>query len=341
MTALSIDTRQAPAKGGHKDGRILRRVALGLGGVLTLIAGFALAGAGYEAVAARGDARAYPPPGQLVDVGGYQLHIQCVGTGSPTVVFDAGRGSTSLDWSLVQTALGQTTQVCAYDRAGLGWSDSSPHPRTPGHGARELHRLLANAGIEGPFVLVGHSLAGRYVRMFTLLYPEQVAGIVLVDALSEYVDERMSPSEEQAAQDAEESQNNIFRWTRRLGLVRLIGASQAGSPAMPAATRALMALLTTGEPALAASAAEARERAADDAQLQAAASLGDRPLIVLAAEQSMTSLPNWPEAQQHMAGISPNGRLIVVGGSGHLIHWDQPAVVIDAVRQVVGQVRGE
>jgi pimeloyl-ACP methyl ester carboxylesterase len=102
-----------------------------------------------------------------------------------------------------------------------------------------------------------------------------------------------------------------------------------------------MALLSTGEPALAAAAAEARERAADDAQLQAAPSLGDRPLIVLAAEQSMTGLPYWAEAQPLLAGLSLNGRLIIVEGSGHSIHWDQPAVVIDAVQQVVGQLRGQ
>jgi pimeloyl-ACP methyl ester carboxylesterase len=129
--------------------------------------------------------------------------------------------------------------------------------------------------------------------------------------------------------------------TRRLGLARLIGASQAGSPAMPAETRAAMALLATGESALAASAAEALERATDDAQLQAAPSLGDRPLIVLAAEQSMTALPNWVEAQRLMAGLSTQGRLIVAAGSGHSVHWEQPALVIDAVAEVLEQVRGE
>src|SRR5688500_4633460 len=150
MTALSINTSNAPAKTGQKGGRILRRVVLGLGGVFTLIASLALAGAAYEAIASRGDARAYPPPGQVVDVGGYRLHLHCVGTGSPTVVLDAGLGGSSLDWSLVQPEIGQTTRVCAYDRAGMGWSDSSPQPRTPGVIARELHTLLTNAGIEGP-----------------------------------------------------------------------------------------------------------------------------------------------------------------------------------------------
>ena len=121
-------------------------------------------------------------------MGGYSLHIQCVGTGSPTVVLDAGLGGTSLDWNLVQTEIGPTTQVCAYDRAGMGWSDTGPAPRTPGQIARELHTLLTNAGIPGPYVLVGHSAGGKNVRMFALQYPDEVAGMVLVDARSEYVD---------------------------------------------------------------------------------------------------------------------------------------------------------
>lgn len=341
MTTFSTNLRNTSPSARHSDGRILRGTARGLGVAFVLVAGLALTGAGYEAIAARGDARNYPPPGQRVDVGGYRLHIQCVGAGSPTVVLDAGLGGTSLDWSLVQTEIGQTTRVCAYDRAGLGWSDSSPQPRTPGEIARELHTLLTNAGLEGPYVLVGHSLGGKNMRMFALLYPDQVAGLVLVDARSEYVDALTSPAEAQAFQDAFAAQNNQYRVARKLGLARLIGASLFGAPAMSNETRMAVALVTTGEPALAASAAEARERATDDAQLAAAPSLGDRPLLVLAAEQNMTATPNWAEAQQRLAGLSTQGRLIVAAGSGHNIHMEQPALVVDAVRDVVGQVRGQ
>lgn len=339
-TNLNTNMKDVPAKAGHIGRRILHSFARGLSVVFALIASLALAGAGYEALAARGDARAYPPPGQMVDVGGYRLHLLCVGTGSPTVVLDAGLGGTSLDWSLVQTEMGQTTRVCAYDRAGLGWSDNNPQPHTPSELARELHTLLSNAGIEGPYVLVGHSLAGKNVRLFTQLYPDQVAGMVLIDARSEYVDARTSPAEEKAFQDAYAVQVSLLRVVRGLGLIRLIGASQFGAPAMPATTRAALALFTTGQRGLAAGAAEALQRATDDAQLAAAPSLGNRPLIVLAAEQNMTSTPNWAEAQQLLAGLSTQGRLIVPAGSGHYIQWDHPAVVIDAVRQVVGQVRG-
>lgn len=317
----------------------MRRIALGLGVVLAVIAGLALAGAGYEAIATRGDAQAYPAPGQLVDVGGYSLHIQCVGTGSPTVVLDAGLGGTSLDWNLVQPQIGQTTRVCAYDRAGMGWSDSGPAPRTPTQIAGELHTLLSNAGIAGPYILVGHSLAGKNVRMFALQHPDEVAGMVLVDARSEYVDEHSSPAEAQAFRRASAAQGNLYGLARRLGLVRLFGATLAGMPEMPAETRLEMALFASGQRGLDATFAEALERATDDGQLQAAPALGDLPLVVLAAGQSMEQIPYWPEAQRRQAALSTNGRLIVVEGSGHAIQTEQPALVIDAVRQVIDQAR--
>jgi pimeloyl-ACP methyl ester carboxylesterase len=308
--------------------------------ILILIAGLALAGASYEAIAARGDAQAYPAPGQLVDVGGYSLHILCVGTGSPTVVLDAGLGGTSLDWNLVQTQIGQTTRVCAYDRAGMGWSESGPAPRTPARIASELHTLLSNAGIVGPYILVGHSLAGKNVRIFALQHPDEVAGMVLVDTRSEYVDEHTSAAEEQAFQQAVAAQGNLYGLARTLGLIRLFGASLEGTEAMTAETRLEMALFASGQQGLDATSAEALERATDDGQLQAAPTLGDLPLLVLAAGESMEQIPYWPEAQNRLAALSTNGRLIVVEGSGHAIHAEQPALVIDAVQQVVEQARG-
>jgi len=341
MTTFTMSTTPAPVRAENTARRILRGLARGLGLVAALIASLSLVGAGYEAVAARGDARAFPPPGQMVDVGGYRLHIQCVGLGTPTVVLDAGLGGTSLDWSLVQTEIGQTSRVCAYDRAGMGWSDSGPQPRTPGQIARELHTLLINAGIAGPYVLVGHSLAGKNVRMFALLYPDQVAGMVLIDARSEYVDARTSPAEDKAFQQMFAAQAGAFRVARGLGLVRLICAGVVGAPPLSTETRAAMAMIAYAPSSLATGTAEARQRATNDAQLAAAPSLGDRPLMVLASEQNMTQTTNWADAQHLLAGLSTHSRLIVPAGSGHYIQWDHPAVVIDAVRQVVGQVRAQ
>jgi pimeloyl-ACP methyl ester carboxylesterase len=339
MTTLT-NTMHVPSSAWRIGRRVIRGIARGGGVVLILIAGLALAGASYEAIAAGGDAKAYPPPGRLIDVGGYRLHIQCVGTGSPTVVLDAGLGRTSLDWSLVQPVIGQTTRVCAYDRAGMGWSDSGPAPRTPAQIAGELHTLLGNAGIAGPYVLVGHSLGGKNVRLFALQHPDEVAGMVLVDARGEYVDEHTSPAEAQAFQQAMAQQGTIYGLARALGVVRLVGASQEGTPALPSETRLAMALFTTGQRGIATTAAEGQQRAADDRQLQAAPSLGARPLIVLAAGQNMEQTPYWAEAQRRQAALSTNGRLIVAEGSGHGIQLEQPALVIDAVQQVVALARG-
>src|SRR5262245_44665980 len=150
----------------HKAGGIaslllhIKRTLLGLLGLLLALCG---AGAGYEAIMAIGDEARYPPPGQMVDVGGYRLHIQCMGAGTPTVVLNSGAGGFSAEWSLIQPELAKTTRVCAFDRAGLGWSDPGPEPRTPARIADELDALLTHAGIKGPLVLVAHSAGGKHM----------------------------------------------------------------------------------------------------------------------------------------------------------------------------------
>ena len=176
----------------------LRRIVTGLLSLAALTIVLASAGAIYESVAARSDARAYPAPGRLVDVGGFRLHIHCTGSGSPTVVLDAGLGGSSLDWSLVQPELATTTRVCAYDRAGMGWSDPSPAPRTPAAAADELHRLLVKANITGPYVQVAHSLSGKSARLFARRHRDEVAGLVLVDTRSEHMDALTTKTENDA-----------------------------------------------------------------------------------------------------------------------------------------------
>jgi pimeloyl-ACP methyl ester carboxylesterase len=122
------------------------------------------------------------PPGRLVDIGGYRLHIYCVGEGTPTVLFDSGIGGFSLEWTSVQTALSRESRVCTYDRAGYGWSDRSPYQRSTRIIANELHRLLQAAEVPGPYLLVGHSFGGYNIRYFASEHPQEVAGLVLIDA---------------------------------------------------------------------------------------------------------------------------------------------------------------
>jgi pimeloyl-ACP methyl ester carboxylesterase len=164
----------------------------------------ALIGAIYQAIGTEIYRRIYPPPGELVDVGGHSLHINCVGEGSPTVILEAGSGATSVDWANIQPEVANTTRVCAYDRAGSGWSEPGPEPGDPQQIAGELHTLLGNAGIDGPYVLVGHSFGGLYVLMYDDLYPNEVEGMVLVD--SSHPEQSTRTAESQAAYEQTSAQ---------------------------------------------------------------------------------------------------------------------------------------
>src|SRR5215207_7947033 len=162
--------------------RIMRRIRMPLLGLVVALLALAVAGAIYQAIATDLAERAYPPPGEMVDVGGYRLHINCEGQGTPTVVLDAGSGGMSAQWVRVQREVSDTTRVGAYDRAGMGWSEMGPDPRDAKQISYELHTLLSKAGIEGPYVLVGHSLGGMYMQTYASRYPDEVAGVALVDS---------------------------------------------------------------------------------------------------------------------------------------------------------------
>ena len=150
--------------------------------LLILVILFAVTGFFYENISEARDRRFHPMPGQLVDVGGYRLHIYCLGQEAPAVILDPGLGDSYVSWIKVQPQIAKFSRVCSYDRAGLGYSASSPHPRTSKVMAEELHTLLHKAGISPPYVLVGHSMGGFNVRLFTSLYRGEVAGMVLVDS---------------------------------------------------------------------------------------------------------------------------------------------------------------
>src|SRR5580704_6584041 len=137
----------------------------------------------FQAIGSSRDAQRFPPPGELVNAGGHRLHIYCMGEGTPAVVMDSGFPASSLSWTFVQPAVARFTHTCSYDRAGLGWSDAGPMPRSSRQIVEELRALLLNAGVEGPFVLVGHSFGTFTVRLFASTYPGDVVGLVLVDPI--------------------------------------------------------------------------------------------------------------------------------------------------------------
>ena len=330
----------------------LRRPAVRL---LTLAFAFALLAA---SVSAQSDI-APAPPGKLIDLGGYRLHLNCTGNGSPTVVLSAGAGDLSTDWALVQPKVAAFTRVCSYDRSGAAWSDLGPKPRTIYQEAFDLERLLRAAGEHAPYIVVGQSLGGMVARVFAGRYPKQTAGVVLVDAYSE---------------DAQLSLNGKLTRMRLLAHDRQIPAPRSTINADDAMTATQMKNAqdfirdVMGTPKIEApfdklppdaqrarlwaavqpkSFAEGDDYLADiSAKVYAesqrtAHPLGDMPLIVLARSRSdyppevAAILTAEHSAQQaRFATLSTNGTEIVVPDAGHHIQLDAPDAVADAIRHL-------
>jgi pimeloyl-ACP methyl ester carboxylesterase len=159
--------------------KILFRLTASIVGAMLIIA--VMVGVSYQLIEMRLDARRFPQVGESVDIGGYKLNIDCAGKGSLTTVLESGLEDSGVNWRLVQPEIAKFTRVCSYDRAGYGWSDPGPMPRTSTRIAKELHKLLQNAGEKPPYVLVGHSFGAANVRIYNGLYPSDVVGAVLVD----------------------------------------------------------------------------------------------------------------------------------------------------------------
>lgn len=180
------------------------------------------------------DARDLPPPGRLVQVDGRAMHLWCIGSGGPTVLLVSGAMSYSLDWSLVQPTVANAARVCSYDRAGLGWSEPSPAPRTVSRLADELGVLVAASAEEEPFVLVGHSYGGIIARLFTSRHLAQVSGLVLVDAVDPEWLERLQPGN--PGYDSALLISDAVTTANRFGVLRVVGKERSGGlfpPAMP------------------------------------------------------------------------------------------------------------
>jgi pimeloyl-ACP methyl ester carboxylesterase len=215
----------------------------------------------------------------LVDAGSHRSHIVCLGEGSPTVILDALGDGSSAHWGWVQPIVAETTRVCAYDRAGRGWSEAGPTPRDGRTIAQELHTLLANAQIEEPKVLVGHSFGGLIGRIYADLYPEDVAGMVLVDpGLPDLRSERM-PAGARAQAESDVGLMNAAPWLARLGIFRMIGYMGTLPEPQQSYAQAIYASNGLWDSLL----AEANALPLTDAQVRETGSLGDRPLLVMAA----------------------------------------------------------
>jgi pimeloyl-ACP methyl ester carboxylesterase len=315
------------------------RIVLFASALLSLIA---LAGASYQAIAWRADAQRFRRPGQLVSAGELRLNLYCTGQGSPTVVLEAGLADSLDTWGRVQPDIARFARVCSYDRAGYGYSDPGPMPRTSDRIASELHAALLSAGEKPPYLLVGHSFGGFNVRVFNGKYPDQVGGLVLIDATQE--DQyRLLPRawSNLGAATLRRAQREAF-WAPLyidLGIARL-QLRLLGRRVPPVLLQSKYLKARTSE-------FENIEASAE--QARTADHIGDKPLVVLTAgrvidsglkaalsqEDQMAYGQTWVnDLQLRLAHLSTRGRRVVVQDSGHDMPTDRPDAIVTAVREL-------
>lgn len=322
----------------------------------------ALAGLLYQTLGTRRDRKRFPPPGRLVDIGGHRLHLLQEGSGRPTIVLEAGLMSTVLSWSGLQQRLAQTYRVVSYDRAGLGWSESGPLPRTADRLVEELHTLLNRAGIAPPYILVGHSFGGLTMPLFAARFPKETAGLVLVDPVAPA--EWNPPSEHDGKltrigaavcrRAALLARMGLIRFVAFLlstrlkkgaaYLVRLISrgapadAGTVSSPwfsALPAEEREMAAVFWVQEKFARAIASQLENLPASAARVAETNPALAMPVVILSAS---TAPEKRRKEHAAMAARLRLGTYVLAERSNHWIMQCQPELVITAIERVVEQL---
>jgi pimeloyl-ACP methyl ester carboxylesterase len=309
-----------------------------------VIAVLALAsiGGGYQTLGEAADAKAYPMPGQLIDVDGHRLHLSCTGSGTPTVVLEPGAGgmSSSLGW--ITPAVARDTRVCVYDRAGRGWSEPADTAQDGAQIATDLHTLLQRGHVPGPYVLAGHSFGGLYVLTFAARYPNEVAGMVLVDSTAPA--SAANPGTPSPGHGG--SSNGMSRVSAlvstaaRLGLGRLYAQFDFGS--LPPRSRDEVRASDATPSTLRSTIDEYVQAAASVEQAAALRDFADKPLIVLTAGSGHDAA--WSAAQNRMARLSTNSVHRVIAGAAHedlVANEEDAAATTQAILDVVASVRSE
>jgi pimeloyl-ACP methyl ester carboxylesterase len=317
--------------------------------VIVLLAGFL-----YENISETRERRFHRMPGRRVNILGADplgrghltadpaalfLHIDCTGQGSPTVILDAGLGDSFLSWYKVQPEMAKFTRVCSYDRAGMGYSDSSLRPRTSRVIAEELHGLLQRAAIPAPYILVGHSMGGFDVRLYASLYRGEVVGMVLVDSSHPEQQKRLPALNDMDATEVREQE--FLTFAMPFGIPRLLGLCDNDD-----AVRAVECNFHSARESL----AELKAISESAAQTASTGPFGDMPLIVITHDPDAPrpDLPEdlvkptnnaWQQMQQELTQLSTRSKQVVAKNSGHYIQLDRPDLVIGAVREVVDQLR--
>ena len=302
-----------------------------------------LLGATYQAAVSASDQKKYPPPGQLVDAGGYRMHLYCVGEGSPVVILDAANMGMVSNWAWIQPELAKDTRVCAYDRADLGWSDLSPQPNDTKKNAKALHTLLNNAHVPPPYVLVGHSFGGLYVRMYAEIYPDEVVGVGFIEGtLPDGLNRLGKPNVMPNAPDA--GMIDAAPFISRLGILRLM-RFPATDPDLPEPQEnELQAYLASTKWA------ESIKRQyhlfptllAQVRILYEAGSLGDIPVVVVLGSEGDGGIAEWQDLFAQQAALSTNHRMIIVDGANHVSLVDRQEHALQtsaAIQQVIDAAR--
>jgi pimeloyl-ACP methyl ester carboxylesterase len=317
---------------------LVRKWVAGFGVVAVLAVG---GGYGWEKLAERTDRERYPPPGKMIDIGGRCLHLLCAGDGGPTVLIEAGVAGDILTWRDLVNRLGQQQRTCAYDRAGLGWSDDAPSGRSLEAMVDDTEALLAKSGINGPLILVGHSFGGVLTRRLAARRPERIAGVVLVDAAAETYSFSTVGLE---ALKRNRVHGLKYGWAARLGALRVLAALWperfAPIDRKPANLRDERLALYLRPPQ---HFQEADEMGAllnlppQQRQPGGLGRLGRIPLVIITrppAQPVNEEETIWQQSQQQLEQLSSASRHLMSRRGGHMIPRDDPDIIVEAVQSL-------
>jgi pimeloyl-ACP methyl ester carboxylesterase len=332
----------------HAWRKFVERIALE---AVVCIAAVLAGSSAFNAIAIWQYRAANPPPGAFYSVNGHQMHINCTGSGSPTIVLEAGAANDATVWETVQPALSRTTRVCSYDRAGYGWSEPQPGPSDADHIAAQLHELLIQANVNGPIVLMGHSIAGLYMRDYAAHYPEGLAGMVFLDVSTPLMEENPAYKAVNPNAALRWAVWQIYRSALAAGLPRLLWICHQPVPFLNNhATRMQAENLFHSHIGTVVS--EQNSFSNSGRQTVHTGPFGDLPILIFSQDfapwiSGSNPSKEWVEVakmfmrmQEDLKKLSTRSRRIIAKGSGHSIQYDRADLIEKEVPVFIEQIRG-
>ncbi len=330
--------------------RVVERIMLSILAVVVVALGASTA---FNALAAHHYWATHPVPGKIYTVDGYKMHMYCTGSGSPTIILDAGLGNDWTIWASTQPELSKTTRVCSYDRAGFGWSEARPGVRDANHIADELHGLLNQAGITGPIVLMGHSISGMYIRAYATRYPQNVAGLIFVDGSTPLQEDHM-PAEISALMKKSQGgvELQLLKWAYIFGIPRDLGDCSK-APGLDGSAGKLVAEDTCQPQVVTAGASEMKSFRQSGIETIHTGPYGDLPVLIFSQDPNHPHPPQiseksgralaaiWNQMQDDLKNLSTHSRRIIAKGSSHYVEIDRSDLVNREVPIFIQQIRGD